>query len=153
MESVLEEFIVVRKQLRDLIVQFPKDKTDLNLFSGDRNLKDIVAHITAWDALSPNRLSAIAVGRSPSWVEDIDIFNQQAFYTARNQSWGEVLTEFDKVGKDLIESYQCLSPKFWEKKFWPNRRFTPRNDLQGSISHMRDEHIKEIELLLNTIKR
>ena len=55
-------------------------------------LRDVVAHLAAWQRMAVNRLEKLAIGEKVE-PPDIDAFNAQVFATAAGQSWAHVLAE------------------------------------------------------------
>lgn len=80
---------------------------------GDWSVKDIVAHIAAWEAEAANRLEMITSGRESeiAYVEDdeVDEWNSRAVAERRTASWEEVLAELTEARERLLRAILALS--------------------------------------------
>jgi len=73
---------------------------------GDWSIKDIVAHIAAWDEESCRRLELIAAGREAEIVDysdaEVDDWNAQAVAQRRSASWSDTLAELS-AARDRLQ--------------------------------------------------
>lgn len=76
------------------------------------HLRDVVAHVAAWEAELPERLERMrhdAEYRSPMTVE-IDEFNAEAIRRRRHRPVGELLEELDASHARLLDAIRAMSP-------------------------------------------
>lgn len=139
-------------ELMKTLKLFPKQDMEKCLFD-KWSLKDIVAHITAWDERDIYYVDALLNNKEPNWVIDIDKFNNDSVDASKNTSWVNVFSKFKKTNKRMLKAYKGLPENFVNKKFWKSRKFTPYNNLEGTIHHYRDEHLKNIVEKLNQLKK
>lgn len=80
---------------------------------GEWSVKDIVAHIAAWDGEAARRLELIGAGRESEIVDygegEIDEWNARAVAQRRDARWDEVLAELHEARERLFEALRSLS--------------------------------------------
>jgi len=90
-----------RKRWEELLARVPAKRIAEPGVEGKRSVKDIVAHIAAWERHAAGRLRAIAHGTTPeplpppgmSWREYEHAFNARVDEAWRDRSWEEVHAE------------------------------------------------------------
>ena len=80
---------------------------------GDWSIKDILAHVTTWEAESLEQLPVIARGERPASYKalygGIDAFNEQTTARKRSLSLAEVLEQLDATHRRLVD-YIAAAP-------------------------------------------
>ena len=75
--------------------------------AGKWSVSEIIAHVTIWEAESLKHLPIILAGEKPprysTTYGGIDAFNAQAMNEWKNVSLAEILSNQEKVHRDLIE--------------------------------------------------
>ncbi|NIT04542.1 hypothetical protein GTO10_06650 [Candidatus Saccharibacteria bacterium] len=127
--------------------KFPEDKRTEVLF-GRWSLKDILAHMSAWDLYSIECLDALKRGKEPKWDLHVNAFNARAVKKRKDWTFKKVYKEWIEAGEKLIKAYRRLPEEIWDKKFWPNRRFTPKKFLEIDLEHYRDKHLPQLKKFL-----
>lgn len=70
-------------------------------------LRDVVAHLAAWQRMAANRLEKLAIGEKVE-PPDIDAFNAQVHAAAAGQSWAHVLAEASAARAAFREAVEQL---------------------------------------------
>ena len=139
MDKQLEEFEKVRLILIQSLNDFPKERREEVLFD-KWSLKDVVAHLSGWMSAAANNIKSLKEGQTPLWVESIDKFNQDNVEKRRDWGWERLHQELVEVSNEFVQEYRGLPEELWEKKYWPNRSFTPKKILEIELKHWRDSH-------------
>ena len=143
MEEKIKEFEKVRKEVGGVIKVFPEVSRDKILF--DRwSLKDIVEHLSNWMVHDIECLDSLESGVEPHWEPSFDEFNKRGVEERSVWTWEEVVEEYEKLNKDLIETYKSLRQDLWNKPIWKGYGLTARKFFQNDIEHQR-EHLKDLE--------
>jgi hypothetical protein len=121
------------------------------------SIKDVVAHLRAWQQVSIARLEAAQLHKEPvfpDWLggsdpeseEDRDQFNARIYETYREQPWSRVYQDwrdgflrFLKLGEEIPENELSDTEKYpWLKGY---SLFAV---LQGSYEHHHDDHLEPL---------
>ena len=140
----LEEFKGLVEEIKSLIKKFPKNKRVEKLF-GEWSLKDVIAHLSHWAEHDLNCFEALKKGEEPYWAPDIDEYNMEGVEKRKQESWDTVYSEFVVLMDKVISEYSTLREDLWDKKFWKNRKFTPRVFLDIDVDHYKNEHLPKIK--------
>jgi hypothetical protein len=152
MNELIEQFKEARSEFIDLINMFPPKRRPDILF-GQWSLKDVLAHIIGWDLYGIDCLQSLKDNKQPYWHSNIDEFNQEQILKRKNWTWQKLHQEFVSTGEKLIKEYETLPLELWNKRFWPDKRFTPRKFLEIDINHYRIEHALKIKDFLLRAKK
>lgn len=80
---------------------------------GDWSIKDIVAHITAWEIEAARRLELIADGRDNEITDiadaEIDSWNARAVARSAEASWEEVLASLVESRDRLLRAFNSVT--------------------------------------------
>lgn len=139
----IEEFKDARMDMLATLQDFPKDKVTDLLFS-DWSVKDILAHITAWDLHSIDVFDAIQNNEPPDLIENDETFNKDAVGESVELDYDEVLENFIEAGALLIDTYLTFPDELWEKPVSSTTTETPLDFLMGNTNHYRQEHLPVI---------
>lgn len=128
---------------------------------GGWSVKDVLAHLMAWQQLSIARLEAARDDREPvlpDWTdgqdpedyEQTDVFNGRIYDTYRDQPWAVVFLlwrdgflRFMELGTAVPETDLFDTAKYP----WLNG-YALADVLEGSYGHHREEHREPLEALL-----
>ena len=148
---LMDELINNYKSARSVFIQavdhFPVEKRTEALF-GSWSLKDILAHITAWEKASVQKVNDIVVGKEPVWIDNVEKFNEQTAKEKSPESWKNIYQEFIKTGEEMIKIYGDLPKELWDKQAGPNPKFTPRRFLEAETSHYKGDHLTQVRQFL-----
>lgn len=124
------------------------------------SVKDLTAHLTAWQQVSVARLEAARLSEEPAlpdWfvgvtpeLEDVDIINAQIYETYRDRPWSEVY----QAWRDGFERFLTLAKEIpeadlanTEKYSWLHG-YSLLDVLQGSYEHHRVDHLETLQTWL-----
>lgn len=145
----IEQFKKARMGLLAEVQKFPEKHRVDKLF--DRwDLKDVLAHIVAWDTFSVGFVEDFNAGEEPYDVKDNEVFNEQAVKESENRGWDAVHEDFMESGALLIETFKSVPDRLWAKRIWKNRERTLRKKLEIEIRHYID-HLKEIRKVVESL--
>lgn len=131
--------------------QFPRSQRSKEI-CGSWGLREILAHLSAWNRLTIRDLGRLRSGESISWMPDskIDRFNALSVAVAKSCTWGQIYSEFISSSQALLLAYGGLTVEEWSKRFGPDVDNTPYRSLLVDIAHYND-HLGEIQEVLETI--
>lgn len=155
MQTILETIQAERASLDALLAPLNAQQLCVATLDGERSIKDILAHIAAWEALCAEWIETFLHGQSPHILDvaDTDDFNEQLFQEHRNRSLPEV-QEYSRIAyQHLLQQVQALTQAFSEADLYAEHRFAwaepwPGHSLVAiiagnSFTHYR-EHYEEI---------
>lgn len=143
MKTLIADFQKSSKLFQQTIDNFPVEKKEIILFD-KWSLKDIIAHIVGWHKLFLMNLVNLSIGKVPQDWGKIDDFNQKNVASNKSSSFQSVYQELIDIDQQLISQLKTLSPSEWQKKFWPNRIYTPKKILEIEIKHYQKTHLPQI---------
>jgi hypothetical protein len=121
-------------------------------------VKDIMAHITAWEVELLRWLDSASHGYSPDipgpaeWTPFIEQFNSQAHMENRSRTLDDVLDSFKRVYSRVLDELQAL-PKDSSDPYWSVwRDGRPPWDLFGTYYEHYREHRKQIKHQLEVME-
>jgi hypothetical protein len=162
-EQLLNALRTERAQWETLLTGLDEAQITAPTLDGGRSIKDVIAHLTAWQRLTRARLEAATHGTAPQppewpagWSEehDLDRINEWFFTTYREKSLDEVLREWRHVFQQVLTLGEALP----EQDLDDPRRFAWLNGaplsavLEGSYEHY-DEHYESLRQHLGQTKR
>lgn len=135
---------------------------------GAWSIKDVVAHISAWERIALGRLQAAAKNEMPavSWAPgeptftelsntDVDSINNEFYQHNKDRPLQDVLAEFHTLALRIVNALQELSDDVLtdaQRFTWtfgrPLWRFVPGD----SYEHV-NEHLAEIQAWLATVRK
>ena len=126
--------------------------------AGEWSIKDVLAHISAWERVLLARLQAMARKTTPvfSWApggptfteldeDDVDPINDEFYQHNKDRSLQDVLTESRTLPVQIVDALQKLS---YDDLFaWAKGQ--PLDEYIGTPEHI-DEHLEGIQAWLAT---
>jgi hypothetical protein len=102
-----------RKNLEALINQMTDSHKIEAKVEGNWSVKDIMAHIAAWERLANDRINATLTGETLKFpvIEGdnfVDDFNHQVYNANKDLSLDRVQTDFDRSHKEFLDQIQAL---------------------------------------------
>ena len=104
-----------RAKLEDALVKIPEDKLTASGVESTWSVKDILAHIAAWERLMVGWVEASLRGETPdrpapgeSW-DDLDGMNERLYQAHKDQHLRQVLADFEDSYKSTLDSVERLS--------------------------------------------
>jgi hypothetical protein len=134
-----------RAALDDVYAKLTADELCAPVLEGGRSIKDVLAHITAWER---RVLTAIAIGRTgetPPWPEpgfnpwDTDKLNERDFIAFRERPLEDVLAEAHATYVEYLTLIESFSPD----EIAGELPYTPGIKLESIIRGHADEHYRE----------
>ncbi len=113
------------KRLIDLISQLSDRERDLEFVFDNRTVKDIVAHLYAWQILEFGWYMEEMKGNKPVIpapgysFKDTPVFNEKLYNDYKNISWSELFKDFTKSHKKLVSIIKSHTEEelFTKKKY------------------------------------
>lgn len=147
MKILIADFQKASELFLKTIDDFPVDKRETVLFD-QWSLKDILAHILGWHQLFLSNLDNLQKNNLPTDWGKIDDFNHQSVSRFHSQSFSSIYQNLLNTDRELINKLLSLTPEDWQKKFWPNRTYTPQKILEIEIKHYLKTHLPQIKKFL-----
>lgn len=112
-KDVLDQVLAARKVLLNAIDGLPQDAMLRPGAMGMWSVKDILAHLTAWESELVTALSKLDAKQMPGIlkIDDIDDWNADQYHTAAPRPLGDVLEDFHGVHKHLVRTIEALDDK------------------------------------------
>ncbi len=140
----------------ELLVSMSEEQTTAPNLSSNLSIKDVIAHLWAWQQLSVARMEAALHNREPeypSWPErlgpdpeeDVDQTNAWIYETYRDKPWSSVYADWRAQFLRFLE----LSEEIPEKDLLDPARYAWMGEyplsasLQGSYEH-HEEHLESL---------
>lgn len=134
-------------RLEGLVKDMGEDELAAPGVVGQWSVKDILAHLTAWNRLLPGWLEAARIGATPimpsegyTW-RDMDRLNAAIYHANKDSAWDKVINEFREAHQRVLHEVEALS----EDELTNPQRYNwmggkPLTNLIASDTH---EHYKE----------
>lgn len=115
------------------------------------NLKDMMAHITSWEAYAVDRFAEVSRGEKPRTYghlteEDTNRINQEFLEAGRKQTLDEVKVDFKRVHQNLVAAIEAM-PEDTTDPWWS---IWPDHELPWQLIHYNtwghyDEHMHDLQ--------
>ena len=112
----LERITHSRVATLTLLTRMPRPAVERPRTQGEWSIREVLAHVAAWEAESVRRLDLIARGRADRmvWYEtmaEADRFNAQAVRAARRTPLPRLLTRLARARARLVRAVRRLPPR------------------------------------------
>jgi len=144
-QDVIERMKEERARFEVILSRVSPDDMEIGGVEGYWSVKDILAHITAWEQLTLDWLDDTENGIEPDmppadgWENYTQGFNRGAYTAAKFRPVDMILADFNTVYYQLLERLESLSEDrrdpFW--KAWPERE-DPWEYMQEFSDHYAD---------------
>ena len=145
----------------DLLVSMNEAQITAPRLPDHRSIKDVVAHVWAWQQRSIARLDAALSGgepQFPKWLAGVDPdsdaspdrTNEWIYQTYREQPWSTVHQNWRNGFLQFIELGKAISEEDWIEKEYPWLKGIPLYVIM--ISSYAHHHIEHFEPLLARLK-
>ncbi|NLF75804.1 MAG: ClbS/DfsB family four-helix bundle protein [Chloroflexi bacterium] len=148
--EVIADLRTARQNLEDALAGLTDDHMLRVGAAGIWSIKDILAHLTAWESELVTALVRLdQYKRRPPHIveiEDIDEWNQEQYRTSAPRPLANVLEDFHGVHKHLIAAIESLDERTLDdNRLWPWMEGEPLSYLiaENAIWH-EDEHAEDI---------
>ncbi|NLI14654.1 MAG: ClbS/DfsB family four-helix bundle protein [candidate division Zixibacteria bacterium] len=122
------------------IESLPAETHSIPKAIGEWSIKDILAHLIAWEEEASKALDIWKIGVDPDWnhIKDIDEFNAQAVKERRKVAFPKIIEQLRLVHGGIIDKLKSISDSEFSK-----RGGVPRWLANLIIDHL-DEHTEKI---------
>lgn len=115
-EALLEELEETREETLDLLDELPDEALEEPGVVGEWSVKDILAHLTSWEAELVKLLWQASQGQKPSSVHfsskfTVDELNARWFTESKNRPLERIYDDFNGVRKQTIRRLESFSDK------------------------------------------
>lgn len=156
-EEQVKEFKDLHNAFMKLVNQVPTEQRETVLFD-QWSLKDILAHIGAWNLWSVQHVGHVIKKENVYW-EGVEEFNQRVVAESKDWKFEEVIKDLNSSVTKLVDTYKRLPEKIWDTSITftnvsteENKNYTPRYFLVEDIGHYKDEHIPQLQESLKNSK-
>ncbi len=147
MQTLINQFIDAKNTFLITLDHFPKEKR-LERYFGTWNLKDVIAHFSAWNIYFTNCLKLLKFGKKiPHWGK-INEFNEAEIKKREDWGWGKVYAEFNKSGDAFIQEFMTLETNLIRKQLWDGKSYTPLKLFMINLHHYQKAQLTDIKKLL-----
>ena len=113
--DLIARFHADMARLLAAVSRIPEERRG-HVISGDWTVKEILAHVAAWDREVVRGLDELLAGRRPALVSyREDEFNAQTAQASRGKSLTDVLTEVQDAHEQLISRVERLTDDQWQQ--------------------------------------
>ncbi len=98
-----------RQAFNALLPLFTETEKVMRPVCGTWSLKDVVGHLTDWEIVAVEGISALAAGQLPEFdyeIPDFDIFNNANAAKRKDQSWDDVWQDFISTREQLLAALE-----------------------------------------------
>lgn len=112
-KDLLDQLLGARQKLLTALEGLPQDSLLRPGAMGMWSVKDILAHLTAWESELVTALSKLDPKQTPAIlkIDDIDEWNADQYHTAAPRPLSDVLEDFHGVHKHLLRAVEALDDK------------------------------------------
>ena len=122
--DVLKTIQSAHTTLEELLAPLSETQFCTATLEGQRSIKDILAHIAAWERLCADSIAELVHGELPSLPEeDDDTINEQILLENRDRSLHEVQGDFRDAYQHLLRQVGVLFQTLSEEDLNDPRRF------------------------------
>lgn len=151
MKTKVDELKKAREGLVDLINGFPKKKREAILFD-KWSLKDILVHLTGWANYQIEALEKLKSGKEQEIVKNLkNSINDEFVKSKKKIDWDKVYQDFLAATDSLAKQYQSLPKQLWGKRFYKNKKTTPKEFIDIEIRHYNNTHGPQIKKFLKLL--
>lgn len=116
--ETIDRYIKEHQKFKKALSSLSKEQILKNKVSGDWNIKDLVAHLAAWNLEAIDEVYRVLKNQAtwPTRYEDeigTDRFNREAVEKRKDKTWGKVLKEWDDSFRTQIELMMKLTKEEW----------------------------------------
>jgi len=134
----ISDFKKTQQKLLKTIKDFPEENV-VKKFYGEWTIKEVVAHIVAWDQYFSN----LVKGQTDKYWGDINEFNSREVSKRKSRSLQSLIKDLEASGNIFSQVFDKMDKKMFKRKFWTDKKYTPEDILKIQIHHYEDQ-IKQI---------
>jgi hypothetical protein len=144
--------------LLDAIAGLDETALDRKGAVGEWSIKNVLAHITAWEAWVVQALPArLAIGKTPedflARAQDEDRFNAEEVAEREELTPSEQLTELERTREALLAELRDLDSAIWARPgLWDTWEGTLAEYLRDSLVGHEQEHLASLRAVAERLK-
>jgi hypothetical protein len=155
-KEIIAELREERSRWEEFLTGLPEEKILASMPESQHSIKDVIAHLHAWQQVSIARLHAALHGGEPvlpRWLNGLDPdsddnlenYNEHIFQSCRNHSWHSVYQRWHSVFSHFLDlAEQIPADDLMAAGKYPWLAEYPLSAvLQGSLEH-HQEHLKPL---------
>jgi hypothetical protein len=151
LEALIAEFNRVRGELLDAVSDVPAALRD-ELFVGDWDVKDVIAHTVGWDYTNIEALPNFRDGRLPAFFARYDAdwaaINADVIASYRLADWSALVEALRESQRAFVSALETLSDADLDNvSMWGRRRCTLRG-IMRAVSRDESEHVMQVRNFL-----
>ncbi len=114
-DELLESMRAERSALDEIVEKLTEDELTAPVLEAGRSIKDVLAHITAWERQLVSWLDAAARGETPErpepgyTFEDIDRLNERDFLADRDRPFAGVRADAQRSFAGVLRAVEAMS--------------------------------------------
>jgi hypothetical protein len=147
--EVVEKANKALENLLSAVENLPIESQTAPKTIGEWSIRDIMAHIIAWEEEAARAFETWKIGVHPDWghIKDIDEFNNGAVKVRRKQSLAKIIEQLQLIHGGVIENLKSVSDGEFSR-----RGGVPRWLVNLLIDHI-NEHTQKVILLKESLAR
>ncbi len=146
-EDLLNQLRQARATLLRATEGVSKEEMTISPVVGHWTVKELLAHIAAWDAESLKGVKQLLAGERPHFLDrDWDLWNAQEVERRGELSLSQVKEELEKAHHNFLAFLQGLDEEEWNRsrdQTWRRYKVTVSWIVKGTILHDK-EHTRQI---------
>ena len=157
--DVLNTIQSAHASLEELLASLSESQLCIPTLEGQRSIKDILAHIAAWERLCAGWIEAFLHGEAPDMPdEDDDTINERIFQENRTRPLHEVQEDFQVTYQQFLGQVQALFQILTEEDLNDPNRFSSLEGrsllalVAGNSYDHYHEHAEQVRSWLHTTK-
>jgi len=156
--DILDDLGRTRTALLDTIAGLDEDTLERKGLVGDWSIKNVLAHIAAWEAWVVQALPArLTSGETPAElrarIADEDRYNAEEVGEREELTPSEQLIELERTRAALLDELRGLDAATWERRGpWSTWQGTLAEYLRESIIGHEEEHISDLRTAVGRVK-
>lgn len=138
--EVVEKANKALENLMSAVESLPAESHSVPKAIGEWSIKDMLAHLIAWEEEAAKAFEIWKIGVEPDWnhIKDIDEFNAQAVKERRKVAFPKIMEQMRLVHDGIIDKLKSVSDAEFSK-----RGGVPRWLVNLIIDHL-EEHTEKI---------
>jgi hypothetical protein len=156
--EIIEELERTRAALLDALAKLDEAALDRKAVVGEWSIKNVLAHIAAWEAWVVQALPArLTTGKTPedflARAQDEDSFNAEEVAEREELTPSEQVIELERTREALLAELRALDAAAWERRApWDTWEGTLAEYLRESLIVHEQEHLVELRAAAERLK-
>lgn len=156
-DEMIAQLHADRSQLEEVLIGLNSEEMEIEGVQGERSVKDIIAHITAWERYGIGWIQALAQGQKPEMPvpetsmavvrKNMAVMNAEIHKKNENRPLQDLLEESHHSFKVLVKEIETLPEESLDEIFnyeWAEEPVSGRHVIAWRYWHYR-AHLKHIQ--------